>query len=84
MDAGRRLLERAEPALTEALAAMSEVPAQPGEPVVWLPANHPRGTVSYVIESLLPEFSEPNPRMNVEIVVEARRGVSLRRGPRAG
>jgi DNA-binding transcriptional LysR family regulator len=71
-DVGRRLVETAGPALGQALAAISEVSAQPGETVGRLRLTVPRIGVASVIARLLPIFRERHPRIDVEVTVEER------------
>jgi DNA-binding transcriptional LysR family regulator len=71
-DAGRRLLERAGPALGEAVAALTEVSAQPGEVVGRVRLTVPRAAVPYVVTPVLPVFRARHPRVDVEVVVEDR------------
>jgi DNA-binding transcriptional LysR family regulator len=71
-DVGRRLLESAGPALGQALAALTEVSAQPGETVGRLRLTVPRAAVPYVIAPVLPTFRTRHPRVEVEVVVEER------------
>ena len=71
-DAGRRLLERAAPGLDEALAAMTEVSAQPGEVVGRIRLSVPRAAVAHIIVAVVPVFRERHPRVDVEVVVEDR------------
>lgn len=71
-ESGRRLLERAAPALSEAFDAMSEVSAQPGETVGRLRLTVPHGAVSNVIGPVLLVFRERHPRIDIELVVEDR------------
>lgn len=71
-DAGRRLVERAGPALGHVLGALSEVSARPGEAVGRLRLSVPRTAVPFVIEPVLPAFRARHPRVEVEIVVEER------------
>jgi len=71
-DAGRQLLERAGPALGQALAALTEVSAQPGETVGRVRLSVPRGAVPFVITPVLPTFRERHPRVEVDVVIEDR------------
>ena len=71
-DAGRRLVESAGPALGQALAALVEVAAQPGETVGRVRLSVPRAAVPFVIEPVLPAFRERHPRIEVEVTVEER------------
>jgi DNA-binding transcriptional LysR family regulator len=71
-DAGKRLLEGAGPAVRQAVAALSEVSAQPGEAVGRIRLSVPRAAVPFVIAPVLPTFRERHPRIDVEISVEDR------------
>lgn len=71
-DAGRRLLESAGPAMRQALAALGEVSAQPGEVVGRVRLSVGRMAVPFVITPVLPTFRARHPRIEVEIVVDDR------------
>lgn len=71
-DAGRRLVEGAGPAMGQAVAALTEVSAQPGEVVGRLRLTVPRTAVPFVIDPVLPTFCARHPRVEVEIAVEER------------
>jgi DNA-binding transcriptional LysR family regulator len=71
-DAGKRLVEGAGPALRQALAALTEVSAQPGETVGRLRLSVPRAAVPFVIDPVLPDFRARHPRIEVEVDVEDR------------
>jgi DNA-binding transcriptional LysR family regulator len=71
-DAGRRLVESAGPALGQALAALTEVSARPGETVGRLRLTVPRSAVPFVIDPVLPTFRARHPRVEVEVAVEER------------
>jgi DNA-binding transcriptional LysR family regulator len=71
-DAGRRLVESAGPALGQALAALTEVSAQPGEAVGRLRLSVPRAAVPFVITPVLPTFRARHPRVEVEVTIEDR------------
>jgi len=71
-DAGRELVERANPALAQALAALDGVSARPGEMVGRLRISVPQVAVPYVIAPLLPRFRAQHPRVEVEVVAEDR------------
>ena len=71
-DSGRRLLDSAGPGLGQALAALREVAAQPGEAVGRLRLSVPRAAIPFVIEPVLPKFRERHPRIEVELAVEDR------------
>lgn len=69
-DAGRKLVETAGPGLGQALAAVKEISAQPGEIVGRLRLSVPRAAVPHVIEPVLPAFRARHPRVEIEIVIE--------------
>ncbi|HXJ19388.1 MAG TPA: LysR family transcriptional regulator [Polyangia bacterium] len=71
-DAGRRLFEAAGPGIAQALAAVSEAAARPGELVGRLRLSVPHAAVPYVIEPVLPAFRSRHPRVELEIVTEDR------------
>jgi len=71
-DPGRRLVDGAGPSLGQVVAALTEVSAQPGEPVGRLRLTVPRAAVPFVIEPVLPTFRARHPRVEVEVVVEER------------
>jgi DNA-binding transcriptional LysR family regulator len=71
-DAGRRLVEGAGPALGQALAALTEVSARPGETVGRIRLSVPRAAVPYVIAPVVPTFRERHPRIEVDVVIEDR------------
>jgi DNA-binding transcriptional LysR family regulator len=71
-DAGRRLVEGAGPALGQALAALTEVSAQPGEAVGRVRLSVPRLAWPLVIAPVLPVFRARHPRVEVEVAVDDR------------
>ena len=71
-DAGRKLLESAGPGVAQALAAVAEAAARPGETVGRLRLSVPHAAVSYVVSPVLPKFRARQPRIDVEVVVEDR------------
>jgi DNA-binding transcriptional LysR family regulator len=71
-DEGRRLVESGGPAVGQALAALSEVSARPGEVVGRLRITVPHGAVPHVISPVLPTFRERHPRIELEITAEDR------------
>jgi DNA-binding transcriptional LysR family regulator len=71
-DAGRRLVETAGPAMGQAIAALGEVAAQPGETVGRVRLSVPRAAIPYIITPVVPPFRERHPRVEVEVVVEER------------
>src|SRR6266581_4860349 len=68
-DAGKRLVDSAGPAMRQALAALTEVSAQPGEVVGRVRLSVGRMAVPFVIMPVLPTFRARHPRIEVEIVV---------------
>ena len=71
-DAGRRLVETAGPGLGQALAALANAAAEPGEAVGRLRLSAPRMAVPFVINPVLPAFRARHPRVEVEVDVEDR------------
>jgi DNA-binding transcriptional LysR family regulator len=71
-DAGRRLVESAGPAMGQALAALNEVAAQPGETVGRVRISVPRAAMPFVIDPVLAKFRERHPRIEVELTLEER------------
>ena len=71
-EAGRRLVDNAGPAMKQAVAALTEVSAQPGEVVGRVKISVGRTAVPLVIEPVLPTFRARHPRIEVEVVVEER------------
>jgi DNA-binding transcriptional LysR family regulator len=71
-DEGRRLVETAGPPLGQALVALTEISARPGETVARLRLSVPNVAVAYVIEPVLPEFRRRHPRIQVEVVADDR------------
>jgi len=71
-DSGRRLLDAAGPGLGQALAALREVAAQPGETVGRVRLSVPRSAVPFVIEPVVAQFRARHPRIEVEVAVQER------------
>ena len=71
-DSGRRLLDGAGPGLGQALAALKEVAARPGEVVGRIRLSVPRTSLPFVIEPVLPAFRARHPRIEVEVAVQER------------
>lgn len=71
-DGGRRLVEGAAPALAQAAMTLTEISAEPGEPVGRLKLSVPRVALPFVIEPVLPTFRFRYPRIEVELVAEDR------------
>ena len=71
-DAGRKLVESAGPGVAQALTAVAEAAARPGETVGRLRLSVPQAAVPYVVSPVLPEFRSRHPRVDVEVVVEDR------------
>jgi len=71
-DPGRRLLDAAGPGLAQALAALREVGAQPGETIGRVRLSVPRAAVPFVIEPVVAGFRARHPRIEVEVAVQER------------
>src|SRR4051812_7341830 len=71
-DAGRRLVASAGPAVKQALDALTEVAARPGEVVGRVKLSVGHLAVPFVITPVLPVFRARHPRIEVEVVVEER------------
>lgn len=71
-DAGRRLMGSAGPGLGQALAALTEVSAKPGEAVGRVRLTVPRTAVPFVIDPVVPAFRARHPRVEIEIAIEER------------
>jgi DNA-binding transcriptional LysR family regulator len=65
-------MEGAGPGLSQALASLTEVAAQPGEAGGRLKLTVPEVAVPFVITPVLPAFSARHPRVEVEVVAENR------------
>lgn len=83
-DAGRRLREAAGPAVTQTIAALEEVSAQPGEVVGRLRLTVPAIAMRMVIEPVLPAFRERYPKVEIELAIEDRRVDVVAQGYDAG
>ncbi len=71
-DAGRKLVETAGPAVSQTVAALTELSAQPGEAAGRLRLTVPRAALETVIAPLLPTFRARYPRIDVELVLDDR------------
>jgi DNA-binding transcriptional LysR family regulator len=71
-DAGKRLVESAGSAVKQALDALTEVSAKPGEVVGRVKVSVGHLAVPFVITPVVPTFRTRHPRIEVEIVVEER------------
>jgi DNA-binding transcriptional LysR family regulator len=71
-DAGKKLVETAGPAVSQTIAALTEVSAQPGEATGRLRLTVPRAAMEMVIAPMLPAFRARYPRVEVEVVLEDR------------
>src|SRR2546427_9135032 len=71
-DSGRRLLDAAGPGLGQALAALREVAAQPGETVGRVRLSVPKSAVRSVIGPVVAKFGAKHPRIEAEIAVQER------------
>ena len=71
-EAGRRLVDSAGPGLRQAISALREASAEPGEVGGRVRISVGRGAVPFVITPVLPTFRARHPRIEVEIVTEDR------------
>ncbi|TMB29389.1 MAG: LysR family transcriptional regulator [Deltaproteobacteria bacterium] len=71
-DSGRRLLDAAGPGIAQAVAALREVAAQPGETVGRVRLSVPSTAVPFIIEPVVAGFRERHPRIEVEVAVQDR------------
>jgi len=71
-DSGRQLLDAAGPGIAQAVAALREVAAQPGETVGRVRLSVPSTAVPFIIEPVVAGFRERHPRIEVEVAVQDR------------
>ena len=71
-DAGRKLVATAGPPLSQTLAALSNLTAQPGEVAGRVRLTVPRAAMEMVIAPILPTFRARYPRIEVEVALEDR------------
>jgi DNA-binding transcriptional LysR family regulator len=71
-DAGKRLLEKAGPAMEQALESLKTVTAQPGEVTGRVRLTVPTVAVTLILTRLLPRFVERYPKVEVDVCVENR------------
>ncbi|MFL5250430.1 MAG: LysR family transcriptional regulator [Myxococcales bacterium] len=71
-DPGRRLLGAAGPGLAQAVAALREVGAQPGETVGRVRLSVPRAAIPFVIEPVVAGFRARHPRIEIEVANQDR------------
>ena len=71
-EAGRRLFERASPAVDEALEALRGLNARTGQLTGTVRLNVPEAAIPAVIDAVLPVFSARHPHVQVEVQVENR------------
>jgi DNA-binding transcriptional LysR family regulator len=69
-DAGRRLIDRLDPALNEVEAALEVVRGSGGEPAGTLRLNVPPSAARLVLPSILPGFLSAYPEIQLEIVTD--------------
>ena len=72
-EAGRRLLEQAGPAVSQAVEALKAASARPGEVTGKVRLSVPEIAVPFVITPVLPRFAARHPRISLEVQVENRR-----------
>ena len=83
-DAGKKLVETAGPAVSQTVAALTDVSAQPGEATGRLRLTVPRAAMEAVIAPMLPTFRARHPRIEVEVVLEDRLADVVAEGYDAG
>lgn len=71
-DAGRKLLESAGPAMSQATAALGEAAARPGETIGRVRLSVLRAAVPFVIDPVLADFRARHPRIEVEVSLDDR------------
>jgi DNA-binding transcriptional LysR family regulator len=71
-EAGKRLVDSADPALRQAFTALAEVSALPGETVGHIRISAPNLAVQHVFARMLPRFRKRHPRVEVELVADDR------------
>jgi DNA-binding transcriptional LysR family regulator len=71
-EAGQRYVQRIAPAVAEIRSANEEINSQPEAPAGTLRINAPGDAVLMIFEPLLLEYLHRHPRMNLDIVSEAR------------
>lgn len=71
-ETGRRLVEQAGPGVGQAVQALRDALAHPGEIVGKLKLTVPRIAAPYVVTPVLPHFLARHPRLEVEVVFEER------------
>ena len=71
-EAGQRYVQRIAPAVAEIRGANEEINSQPEAPAGTLRINAPGDAVLMIFEPLLLEYLHRHPRMNLDIVSEAR------------
>ncbi|WNG16020.1 LysR family transcriptional regulator [Cystobacter fuscus] len=71
-EAGQRYVQRIAPAVAEIRGASEEINSQPEAPAGTLRINSPNDAVQMIFEPLLLEYLNRHPRMNLDIVSEAR------------
>jgi DNA-binding transcriptional LysR family regulator len=72
-EAGRRLLEQAGPAVSQAVEALRAASARPGELTGKVRLSVPEIAVPFVITPVVPGFIARHPKISVEVQVENRR-----------
>lgn len=71
-DAGKRLVDAADPALRQVFDALTQIAAGPGEAVGRLRLTVPTVATRFVVEPVLAVFHARHPRVEVEVVAEDR------------
>jgi len=71
-DAGQRLLEKAGPAVEQALESLKNATAQPGEVTGRVRLSVPTVAVTLILARMLPRFVERYPKVEVDVCVDNR------------
>ncbi len=83
-DAGRRLMERLEPALDEMRDALEEAADRPERPAGRLRLTAPRSALALGLSERLADFARLHPEIDLDLVVDERRGDAVAEGFDAG
>jgi DNA-binding transcriptional LysR family regulator len=82
--AGRRLMEQAGAGVAQALGALKDASARPGEPTGSLRLTLASGSLPFVLRPLLASFRERHPHVELDLVVENRKADIVAEGFDAG
>ena len=82
--AGRRLVEQAGPGVGQALGALKDASARPGELTGTLRLTLPSGALPFVLTPLVASFCQRHPKVELDLVVENRKADIVADGFDAG